>query len=114
MPADEQIPQPTFEHRAYGVDLTSFGEEGGYAAQGHVPERRFLAACNHLARTSLGWGNAADDKSESAEGWLVYAAHVWALPEEPPHPDENEWWVRYDSSVTADTPGAIPMTIWEP
>lgn len=113
MAADEQVPQPAFAHRAYGVELTSFGEEGGYAARGHVPEYRFLAACNHLGR-SMGLRNASDDRHDSAENWLAFAAHVWAVPEEPPYPDENEWWVRYDSTVTAGTPGAIPMTVWEP
>ena len=113
MAADEQVPQPSFAHRAYGVDLTSFGEEGGYAARGHVPEYRFLAACNHLGR-SMGLPNASGDKHDSAESWLVYAARIWAVPEEPPWPDEHDWWVRYDSTVTADTPGAIPMTVWEP
>lgn len=108
-----EFPEPTFPHRAYGVDLTSFGEEGGYAARGHVPERRFLAACNHLGR-SMGLKNASGDLLDSAENWLAYAARVWALPEMPPQPGEHDWWVRYDSSVTASTPGAIPMTVWEP
>lgn len=113
MPDDKPVPEPTFHHRAYGVEVTSFGEEGGYAARGHVSEMRFLAACNHLGR-SMGLGNAAGDKSATADEWLVYAAHVWALPEEPPWPDEHEWYVRYDSTVTADIPGAIAMTVWEP
>lgn len=113
MPADE-IPQPTFPHRAYGVELTTFGEEGGYAARGHVPEFRFLAACNHFARTVIGEYNAARDPGARAEDWLVCAVHVWALPEMPPYPDEADWWVRYDSTITADTAGAIPMTVWEP
>jgi hypothetical protein len=109
-----EIPQPTFPHRAYGVGVTSFGEEGGYMAQGHVPGPRFLAACNHLARTELGLRNACDDTWERAEMWLLNVEHVWAVPVDPAECNDEFAWAVDWSDATKDTPGAIPVTVWEP
>lgn len=99
---------PTFTHRAYGVDLDWFGEDGGMAAQGHVPDLRFIAACNHMAR-SVGWRNAFDSISTTLDEALAIVTRVWATPIDPP--GVSEWGVYYGSDNTESTPGAIPMTL---
>lgn len=108
----EQTPaSPTFTHRAYGVDVEWFGEDGGMCARGHVPDRRFIAACNHLAR-SVGWRNAFDDTSAALEDVLAIVTRVWATP--IVSPGDFEWGVYYGRDNTESTPGAMPMTLLMP
>jgi hypothetical protein len=104
--------QPTFTHHAYGVDVEWFGEDGGMCARGHVPDNRFVAACNHLAR-SVGLKNIWDDRSASLDEVLAIVTRVWAMPIVPAGRDVD-WAVYYGSDNTEDTPGAIPMTILLP
>jgi hypothetical protein len=105
---------PVFPHRIYGVNLTLIGDEGAMMAEGHVPLSRFVAACNRIARTKLECRNLLDWSEATLQDALDGARHCWALPAEDPHGDECDWYVRYDSAVTAETPGAIPVTLWEP
>lgn len=102
---------PTFPHTAYGVNLTWLGEEGGMAAQGHIPDRRFVAACNHMAR-SLGLRNVFDDRRLVLDDVLGDVIRVWAVATEPPHSAE-EWWISWHD-VTEQTPGAFPLTVLWP
>jgi hypothetical protein len=105
-----EIPQPTFPHHAYGVDLTWIGEDGGMAARGHIPDLRFVAACNHLARTEAGQRNVwGDDRITALEDVLAEVSRGWALPIDP-EDSHFEWAIRYDSQITEQTPGAIPVT----
>ena len=106
-----EIPKPIFTHRAYGVDVEWFGEDGGMCARGHVPDLRFVAACNHLARM-VGWRNVFDCFSATLDEVLVIVTRVWATPIAPD--SGSEWAVYYGRDNTADTPGAIPMTILMP
>lgn len=106
-------PLPTFPHTAYGVNLTWLGEDGGMAAQGHVPDARFVAACNHMAR-SLGLRNVFDDPLLVLDDVLGAVIRVWAVATEPPHRGgECEWWVSW-ADVTERTPGAFPLTVLWP
>jgi hypothetical protein len=98
---------------AYGVNLTLIDEEG-MMAEGHVPFRRFVAACNRMARTELQCRNLLDYSEATLGEALEGVRHGWALPAEDPDGSEYDWYVRYDSQVTADTPGALPVTLWEP
>lgn len=105
-------PPPAFEHRAYGVQLTWFGEDGGMAAAGHVPDLRFIAACNHLARKDAGMRNIWDDPAPDLETTLAAVSRVWAVPIDPG--GEFDWAVNYHSGITGQTPGAIPLTVLLP
>jgi hypothetical protein len=108
-----ETPRPTFDHRAYGVEVDWFGEDGGMCARGHIPDLRFIAACNHLAR-AVGWKNVCDDSGASLDDALSVVTRVWATPIDPPA--GSEWGINYGSGNTADTPGAFPMTLlaWWP
>ena len=108
------VTQPEFDHRAYGLALTPLGDEGVIIAEGHVPARRFIAACNHMARTAMSLTGLIDGiEFESMGDIYGEVAHRWVLPIPNPH-GEPEWYVRYDSRVTADTPGAVAVTMWGP
>lgn len=111
---EQQFPQPTFGHHAYSVDVTWFGDEGGYIARGHIPELRFIAACNHLARKELGLHNMVDESHPELEDLLTGVSHIWAVPSDPAEfGGEFEWAIQY-GGITGDTPGAMPVTVWEP
>jgi hypothetical protein len=113
LPEDEDspVPEPCFPFRAYGVHLSIFGEDGGVAAEGHVSLLRFVAACNRMAREN-GLISLADVYGVSVEEVLESIQYVWAVPEQPQSPD-REWQVRW-AGVTKATPGAIPLTIYDP
>lgn len=105
-----EIPEPTFPHHAYGVDLTWFGDEGGMIARGHVPDLRFVAACNHLARTEAGLSNIWDDRAVMLKDALAEVRREWAVPIDPGgFGSDWEWAIRY-GGVTEQTPGAFPIT----
>lgn len=105
-------PKPDFPHHAYGVDLTWLGEDGGMAARGHIPDLRFAAACNHLAR-GFGGANIYDDRSLSLEEVLGDVIRVWAVPADPALYGEDGWAVTWHD-VTEQTPGAFPLTVLWP
>lgn len=107
-----EIPQPDFPHHAYGVDLSWLGEDGGMVARGHIPDLRFIAACNHMARTEAGLCNVCDDKSLSLEDARDAIMRRWACPVPPKDPG-NDWEITW-RDVTAQTPGAIPVTVLWP
>ena len=108
------IAQPTFPYRAHGLALTPLGDEGAIIAEGHVSVRRFIAACNHMARAEMGLGKLTEGMDfESLEDIYGEITYCWVLPVENPYPDW-EWYVRYDSQVTAETPGSIAVTMWGP
>lgn len=110
--AKPQIPQPTFTHRAYGVDVEWFGGEGGMAARGHVPELRFIAACNHLARTGQ-MRNVFDEPAVTLDEALARVTRCWAVPVSPMESDDedHEWFVDFGRDITEQTPGAIAITV---
>jgi hypothetical protein len=117
--------------RAYGVEVDWIGEDGGMVAYGHVEPRRFLAAANRWARESSGGGlREASTFNETYADALSGVRHAWAvrLPkcdcpadelgewgcrrdgDHDPEPYPEMWALRIDG-VTADTPGAFPITL---
>jgi hypothetical protein len=108
---DNPAPAPSFPFTAYGVRLSTFGEDGGAAAEGHVPLLRFVAACNRIAREN-DLISLANGYKVSVEEILGYVRHVWAVPEWPQVPGWS-WQVSW-AGVTEATPGAIPLTIYDP
>ena len=106
-----KILQPTFTHHAYGVDVEWFGDEGGMVARGHVPDFRFIAACNHMARTQTQLLNIWDDPSTTLDYVLARIGRRWGLPIDPA---DSDWALRYDQNVTEQTPGAIAITVLRP
>jgi hypothetical protein len=56
--------------------------------------------------------NLWDDRSAKLEDVLPMVRRVWAVATEP-H-SGFEWVVNYCSDITAETPGAIPMTVIMP
>jgi hypothetical protein len=107
-------PPPTFPHHVYGVNLTFIGEDGGIMAEGHVPLVRFVAACNHMARNEFGHRNLLDYSEATLGEALEGVRQCWALPADEPDGEDCDWYVRHNADVTAGTPGAIPVTLWEP
>jgi len=110
-PAVRAAPQPDFPSTAYGVRLTWLGEDGGMAAEGHVPLLRFVAACNRVARTECGLRNLADERGFALDDVLDVVRHVWAVTVPPE--GWCEWAVSWQD-VTKETPGAIPLTVYWP
>lgn len=102
-------PPPTFPYKAHGVSLTWIGDEGAMMAEGHVPLVRFIAACNHMARNDAKLPNMLDYPEATLEDALEGAKHCRVVPVDDPGTD---WCVKYNA--TAETPGAIPVTLWEP
>ena len=112
MSITSEYPPPMFTYGAYGVEVDGFGEDGGYVARGHVPDLRFVAACNHMARTILGLRNVFDDPLLTLDDVLPAVSRVWAVSTDPV-PDGYDWAVRY-GGITEDTPGAFPITVLDP
>lgn len=109
---ESKIPQPSFPHFAYGVGTSWFDDEGGVIAQGHIPDLRFVAACNHLARTETGLVNIWDDRRATLDETLSSIRRCWAIPIDPADlSSDYEWAVRY---ATEQTPGAIAVTVLTP
>lgn len=107
-----EIPQPSFPHHAYGVGTSWFGDDGGVIAQGHIPDLRFVATCNHLARTEAGLVNIWDDRTVSLDDTLPSVRRCWAVPIDPANlSSDYDWAVSY---VTEQTPGAIAVTVLTP
>src|SRR5579875_2878491 len=108
---DEPFPAPVFSHHAYGVDVTWLGENGGMAARGHVPDLRFIAACNHLARTEAGLLNIFDRSVRLGDA-IAQINRIWAVPIDPAG-SGSDWAIRW-GDVTGHTPGAFPLTVITP
>ena len=106
-------PSPTFTHSAYGVSITWFGEDGGMASPGHVPDLRFVAACNNLARKDACLLNLWDDSTATLDETLSMVRRVWAVPAASTEYGYGSWAVTW-RDVTEQTPGAIPLTLLWP
>jgi hypothetical protein len=106
-------PLPTFSRTPYGVDVTWFGEDGGMVSPGHVPDMRFIAACNHLARKDAGLRNIWDDPSARLDETLALVLRLWAVSVGPERFGYGEWAVT-THDVTGQTPGAFPLTVLWP
>ena len=104
-------PQPKFDHTAYGVEVSWLGEDGGMVALGHIPDQRFVAACNHLAR-SLGLSGIFDDPLMTFDDVLGAVIRPWAVAVEP---DGGGWeWAISWHGITSETPSAFPVTVLWP
>jgi hypothetical protein len=97
---------PVFGCLARGVSLDWLGGEGSVVAHGHIHVMRFAAACESLARR--------DGRAEPTADWMAFADEVrygWAVHAFASTPED--WRIHWDG-VTADTPGAFPVTIFGP
>lgn len=102
---------PVFEHEAYGIRAAALEDislSDGIVASGHIDPRRFVAACSKVARDE--WSCWLSDVTRPG---TVYAAvrHVWAV-----YTDDStaeDWRLAWDG-VTAETPGAFPVTVLVP
>ena len=101
-------PLPKFHHHAYGVDLDYIGEDGEIVAHGHVPLMRFVAAANHMARRVAGLSNLWDDRTLRLADTASSVFYRWAVNRDG-H-DEYEWFIDCGDDITAETPGAFPIT----
>lgn len=108
-------PKPTFSHRAYGVQVEWFGEDGGMVALGHISDLRFVAACNCLARKEGGLRNIWDDPAVTLDDVLAEVKRIWAVPADPAgvSSDPDGWAVSW-YGITEQTPGAIALTVLDP
>ena len=101
---DPRTPPPVFRHHFHGVDLDWLGCEESVVAHGHVNVMLFAAACESLARR--------DDRAVPTADWMAFAEDVrygWAVHAFGSTP--QDWRIHW-SDVTADKPGAFPVTIY--
>jgi len=96
---------------AYGVTGCTVGEDGedGWILMGHVEPRKALSAVVRLSRDHLlldtsdvFWGRNFDAWSDL----YPLVTPMWAVFTRP---RGHDWWCE-TGDVTADTPGAIPIT----
>lgn len=96
----------------YGVAIAELGEDSDMViALGHAEPRRALAAFNWWARVNLKLINLVDDERALASDVLRDIEHQWGLFTRPTDDDECSWYVDYEGT-SADTPGAVPVTVW--
>ena len=69
--------EPEFPHSAYGVQLSTYGEEGGMIAPGRVDPMRFIAACHKIYRTA---GEALFLDGADAADALEVVEYCWLIP----------------------------------
>lgn len=123
--------RPVMTFQAYGIGIESC-EDGDWIAAGHHTLQRFIAACNKVARTELGWSNLWDSPGISYEDVAEPVRSVWAVrkPKCPclddcarpdfhdRDPDPDIWWISWvdheGSPVTESTPGALPYMVARP
>lgn len=105
---------PVFPHHFYSVQVSEMGEDTDFVGHGHITPMRFIAACNRAAR--LNWGARSLIDSGDGSGTSVIDSnytelrssvqHAWAVR----RPDPEAWSISWDG-ITADTPGAFPVTL---
>jgi hypothetical protein len=96
---------PEHGHTAYGVTVYPLGEDGDLiVAFGHQDKQRFLAACNHYARTECGWADLLDGWGSARN---LDIAHTYGLFDAEPDDPDAEWALNL---CDADAPGAIRVT----
>lgn len=131
MPTPETITRsyhpdpPEFSLTAYGVTLDTMGDDLDMVAHGHVSPRRLVAAANRARRENgldpLSRRFYADLKRRVTHEYdfrLLDCDCPLEVFEEAgceddlhaPIDDEISWWIRW-TGVTADTPGAFPITL---
>lgn len=99
----------------YGVPVSTYGEDGDMLALGHHDPRRAVAAFNRHARRFLGLLNILDDRRADATDVAdlladtVHGHGLFRLPNPELEEDPDYVWVMEE--CTADTPGAVPVTI---
>lgn len=109
-PVAPERPGPSFRHCVYGVPLEYFGEDGRIVALGHVPLRRFVAACNALGRRESGLVNLLDDPHATYLDAVSYCSHRWGIPCQPD--GDCTWSLEWVPSGTRA--GAIAVTVFAP
>lgn len=99
----------------YGIPVSTYGEDGDMLAIGHHDPRRALAAFNRHSRRFLGLVNILDDRCADAGdvgNLLADLIPRWGLFRLPrPELEEDPDYVWVMEECTADTPGAMPVTI---
>lgn len=133
IPPTIQLPDLDGFVEHYGVKVALIGEDGDWAvALGHVEPRRALAAFNRMARVDLGWrdflgefhsyGDVDEALSAIKQTWAALKTECDYYPGcgGPDHAEDSctecreiraaGWWLDWDDKVTADTPGAFPIT----
>ncbi len=109
-PVAPEWPGPSFRHTAYGIRAEYFGDEGWIVALGHVPFRRFVAACNAMQRRESCLVNLLDDRDATYLDALSYCSHRWGVPCQPD--DGGAWSLEWVPSGARA--GAIAVTVFQP
>ena len=108
-PVAPEWPGPSFPFTVYRVPLAV--DHGGWIiGLGHVPFRRFVAACNALGRRESGLVNLLNDPHATYPDALRYCSHRWGIPCQPD--DGSAWsleWVQSGARA-----GAIAVTVFAP
>lgn len=107
------IPNPEGGHTAYGVTVYEVGEDGEcIVAFGHHDTRRFIAACNHMARTVWGYrdlsGDTGDATYEDTEAEVIQTTGWF-----DDQPTNGDWeWELHVIRPEGRTDDPVPVTMW--
>jgi hypothetical protein len=101
---DPDTALPVFSHQWHSVLLDWLGHEGSVVAHGHIALMEFAWACDSLAERDGRASPTADWMAFTEDVRYGYAVHAFAST-------PRNWRLHW-SDVTADTPGAFPVTIF--
>ncbi len=89
-------------------------EDGNFTSAGHHDPQTFVDACSKLLREQLSDEEIEDSYPDGIQADWV--SHSWAIFErEMPGTDEGGYRLsNAGSRITADMPGAVPLTMFSP
>ena len=89
-------------------------EDGNFTSEGHHDPRTFVEACFKLLRDQLSDEEIKDVYPDGIEADWV--SHRWGIFDpESPGSDEGGYRLRVNGvRITADMPGAVPLTLFSP
>jgi hypothetical protein len=87
-------------------------EDGNFTSEGHHDPQTFVGACYKLLREQLSDEEVEDSYPDGIQADWV--SHGWAIFErEMPGTDEGGYRLRVKGiRITADMPGAVPLTLF--
>lgn len=96
--------------RHHGLWVSEIGEDGDLVVLGHHDPRRVIAALNRHARTQWGQTSLVSDDLIPPTRAVDQLHRSWEVLD-PHRAEQHEapWWLV---PATADTPGAVPITMW--
>lgn len=111
-PAGQTVGIVDLGFNAYGVNISTAGEDGDWIALGHVRPLRMLAAMRKVNRDHMG---CADDEI-FGDDWHEFeltasVVHTRALFTVEPD-DSDDAWLCHWSKEAAEHSASVPVTLW--